>query len=555
MDFFRKYVQNIEEQEKWKCLLCDPTCIRRARADYYGVFMFYKNKAGKQIVKPKQGKVLKNGTKSPTKAGKSLNFVRPNPIRPVPGIRPIIKNGGTHFVGNGRLPAVRPPINGNYKKHYVDSMLLEADRAANKLRSMINDIRKSWSTNVDRDEKTVVLATQKIREAFANSKVNLDTADKKVIDIYRLNMDEADIRDIEPVLEVKGSAEEAKIFAKSDVIDDIVIEAVETVPDLPFPLDEEEEEVEEIKEEGAEDKIKQTEESKEDGILDMSIEELEEGEDPELKNKNEKDPSENETEKTSTDDLEEINTSIPDPLENENENDNTEVEDSSESSTVPEKKTNSKKSAFGRLQIKSSEEDSFLVVEDDQAAAEKDSDSPLDASADKTVPDEDIELAEEVTEDHKVNTETESELNELIHNKNDKKAVEEKETNEEEKETNEEEKESNQEEKETNEEEKESNEEEKKTNKEDMETGEEEKETNKERKTEHSKNEDEEKLNKEVKENGKGSEKCQEEEKDEKSEDKPGVEAESIKKNEIEEPKESTNDDDKENENEHVKEN
>ena len=535
--------------------MCDPSCIRRARADYYGVFMYYKNKAGKQVLKPKQGKVLKNGTKSPTKAGKSLNFVRPNPIRPVPGIRPIIKNGGTHFVGNGRLPAVRPPINGNYKKHYVDSMLLEADRAANKLRSMINDIRKSWSTNADRDEKTVVLATQKIREAFANSKVNLDTADKKVVDIYRLNMDEADIRDIEPVLEVKGSAEEAKIFAKSDVIDDIVIETVETVPDLPFPLDEEEEEVEEIKEEGAEDKIKQTEESKEDGILDMSIEELEEGEDPELKNKNEK-------EKTSTDDLEEINTSIPDPLEIDDENNKTEMEDSSEASTVPEKETDSKKSALGRLQIKSSEEDSFLVVED-KDAAEKDIDYPIDALADKAAPDEDIELAEEVTEDHKVNPEAESELNELI-DKEDKKDVEENETieeemetNEDETETNKEKKDTNKDEKETNEDEKETGEEERETNEEEKETGVEENETNKEEKTEHPINEDEGKLNNEVKENGEESKECQEEERGDKSEDKAGVEAQPIKKIETEEEqsKESTNDDDKENENEHVKEN
>ena len=429
-------------------------------------------------------------------------------------------------------------------------MLLEADRAANKLRSMINDIRKSWSTNADRDEKTVVLATQKIREAFANSKVNLDTADKKVVDIYRLNMDEADIRDIEPVLEVKGSAEEAKIFAKSDVIDDIVIETVETVPDLPFPLDEEEEEVEEIKEEEAEDKIKQTEESKEDGILDMSIEELEEGEDPELKNKNEKDPPENASEKTSTDDLEEINTSIPDPLEINDENNKTEMEDSSEASTVPEKETDSKKSALGRLQIKSSEEDSFLVVEDGQDAAEKDIDYPIDALADKTAPDEDIELAEEVTEDHKVNPETQSELNELTDNKD----VEEKETNEEEKETHKDEKETHKDEKETNEDEKETNEDENETNKDEKETGEEKKETGEEEKET---GEEVKETNKEVKENGEESNECQEEVKGVKSEDKAGVETEPIKKIEIEEEqsKESTNDDDKENENEHVKEN
>ena len=101
-------------------------------------------------------------------------------------------NNRLHAATNGGTP---------YKKHYVESMLLEADRAANKLKSMINDIRKSWMANTDRDDKTIVLATQKIRETFVKARSNLETADQKVIEIYRSNVDDADVRDIEPPLE------------------------------------------------------------------------------------------------------------------------------------------------------------------------------------------------------------------------------------------------------------------------------------------------------------------------------------------------------------------
>ena len=199
-------MKSIEEKEKWKCLLCDPSDIRVARADYWAVHQYHKNKAAKTPARV--GKVGKNGSRGSTPGRKPATPNRtPNRTpngRPVPAIRPIAKNGQAFNRTPGRLPAVRPATtNGGtpYKKHYVESMLLEADRAANKLRSMINDIRKSWLANTARDDKTIVLATKKIRESFIKSRANLDIADGKVIEIYRSNVDDADIRDIEPALE------------------------------------------------------------------------------------------------------------------------------------------------------------------------------------------------------------------------------------------------------------------------------------------------------------------------------------------------------------------
>ena len=200
----------IEEKEKWKCLLCDPTDIRAHRADYWAVHQYHKSKNAKAGATPSRNtpsKAVKNGSRGSSARKPAGGHGTPNRTpngRPVPAIRPIATKNGKplHHRGtpNNRLHAA---TNGGtpYKKHYVESMLLEADRAANKLKSMINDIRKSWMANTDRDDKTIVLATQKIRETFVKARSNLETADQKVIEIYRSNVDDADVRDIEPPLE------------------------------------------------------------------------------------------------------------------------------------------------------------------------------------------------------------------------------------------------------------------------------------------------------------------------------------------------------------------
>jgi len=267
----RKYVKSIEEEEKWKCLVCNPSSIRTQRADYWGIHQYIKLKASKAAKKPP---VKVSSAKNSPVATASVRKVPVNG-RPVPGIKPIITNGGTapqYVVRNGikyvvkkggtsapvRLvpAAIRPTTNGGgapYKKHYVDSMLLEADRASNKLRSMINDLRKSWYTNKDRENKTVILATMKIREALAASTVNLKNADAKIVDIFKTNMVEGtDIDLIDPTAAAQ----------------DDEVEKIESVPDLPPPLDDDDEEAKEG--DGA-----KAEGSKEEGIHDMSVDELE----------------------------------------------------------------------------------------------------------------------------------------------------------------------------------------------------------------------------------------------------------------------------------------
>jgi hypothetical protein len=247
----RKYIKRIEEEEKWKCLACDPTDIRPARADYYAIHKYHKDRAAKT----NNGKVGKVNGGSPGRAA------RPHTVplgRPVGGsaARPVMagRGGGkpprgaavvrpgtaaaAHLVPNGRLAPAMPGA--AYRKHFVDAMLLEADRASNRFRSVINEIRRSWYTAA-RDETTVTLATRKIREAIVSAHAQLDTTDRKVIDIYRSNVEEADVRDIEPAAGGGGGEEEGvrlmreeEIFAKSELVDTNGIESLETTPDLPF---------------------------------------------------------------------------------------------------------------------------------------------------------------------------------------------------------------------------------------------------------------------------------------------------------------------------------
>ena len=140
-------------------------------------------------------------------------------------VRRVLPNGGAPVAGVEQ-----------HKKHFVDSMLLEADRTVNRFRSLVNEIRRSWFS-AQRDDKTVTLATRKIREAIVAARASLETTDMKVIDIYRSNVEEADMRDIEPGSsgEELRLAQEEQIFAKSELVDQNgIVESLETTPDLPF---------------------------------------------------------------------------------------------------------------------------------------------------------------------------------------------------------------------------------------------------------------------------------------------------------------------------------
>jgi hypothetical protein len=260
----RKYIKKIEEEEKWKCLSCDPTEIRAARADYWAIHKYHKDRAAKTGGKTTPNK-LTNGAGQPN--GRNG---RPAASGPVRGrMRPprggMVVRPGSQFVpsqgsparmnngpalGNGGkapmpvavrrivVPAPAAAAVSQPKKHFVDAMLLEADRTVNRFRSLVNEIRRSWFSAA-RDDKTVTLATRKIREAFVAARASLDTADMKVIDIYRTNLDEADMRDIDPAVadtrEEQRLAHEEQIFARSELVDQNgIVESLETTPDLPF---------------------------------------------------------------------------------------------------------------------------------------------------------------------------------------------------------------------------------------------------------------------------------------------------------------------------------
>lgn len=177
----KKYLTKIDQEEKWKCLGCDGSLLRPARALYYGIHCYHKsissNTAAANTPTVKSSKATPKRVQAQT--GKQQS--KPAPIQN--GQKP-----GTSVQSNkGAKGAV---VQAQQPRHYVDSMLLEADRACNKMRSMINETRRVWAQagiGRTRNEKTVNDMVKRIQKLLADSISGINTADSKILNIQKVN--------------------------------------------------------------------------------------------------------------------------------------------------------------------------------------------------------------------------------------------------------------------------------------------------------------------------------------------------------------------------------
>ena len=65
----RKYLKKVEDEEKWKCLICDPSYLREHRALYWAIYKYHKDKKPK----PNQHNPSNNTSASPLKSNKIVN--------------------------------------------------------------------------------------------------------------------------------------------------------------------------------------------------------------------------------------------------------------------------------------------------------------------------------------------------------------------------------------------------------------------------------------------------------------------------------------------------
>jgi hypothetical protein len=274
VNFSRKYLKKIEDEEKWKCLKCDPSFLREHRSVYWAIFKYHKDKPAKAkstssaSLTPVRSARANNSQHESVNGVKSKALVNSPKVRQQlngvkPGIRPqalsnklssspgsihtaynkLQKNGAISVAPvkpvQHRLNGVRPILNKKVvkevPKHFVDFMLKDADDCIEQFVNMVGEVRKMWKLSRKKDGD-VTASTKKLRKILDLAKHNIAEVDKKVVDSYRTNLEDADVRDIcpEDIVSEKNKERELEIFAKSKDIANDDVENVESTPDLPF---------------------------------------------------------------------------------------------------------------------------------------------------------------------------------------------------------------------------------------------------------------------------------------------------------------------------------
>ena len=199
----RKYLKAVEEDEKWKCLICDPSYLRDQRAIYWAILKYHKerkaklanssstpirgNKAQPQVNSSPKAKVQTNGIKanglksfSPSqKPNSNIDTIR-NVYNKLQSnsdvtVSPVSKNSLAHCNNIKR--------NGSQHeepKHFVDSCLMDVDDCVQQMVYMLGEVKKAWKLSGKRSRDAMVV-TSKLRKALELAKHNIDEVDKKVV--------------------------------------------------------------------------------------------------------------------------------------------------------------------------------------------------------------------------------------------------------------------------------------------------------------------------------------------------------------------------------------
>ena len=199
----RKYLKAIEENEKWKCLICDPSYLRDQRAIYWAILKYHKERKAKlanssstpvrgtkaqsqpQVNSSLKTKVHTNGVKA--NGVKSLSpSQKPNTnidtIRTVYNklqsnsdvtVSPVSKNSAAHCNNIKRNGSEEP-------KHFVDSCLTDVDDCVQQMVYMLGEVKKAWKLS-GKKSKDAMVVTSKLRKALELAKQNIDEVDKKVV--------------------------------------------------------------------------------------------------------------------------------------------------------------------------------------------------------------------------------------------------------------------------------------------------------------------------------------------------------------------------------------
>jgi len=289
----RKFVKDLESSDqKWKCLLCDTSPLKSQRALYWAVHQYHKNL--KPGAKTKVATPVKN-TPNKKKVNPIQTNANPAQVRGTPPtvngrspVRFMPKSPGMnarsspgpanamarlkHNSGISILPAAastvnhkpmnsagvnrqigRVVMNGSREpqipKHWLEKMLKEVEDTADHMKNLIRDIRHGW-TRSKRGESDETENTRKLRQVLQIQRKNIEDMDKTIINEYRMNREDADLRDIAPeqLDKIKHNERlkmEKEIFSKSS-LEDANIDGVVCMPDMSFMMEVSDDEVENV---------------------------------------------------------------------------------------------------------------------------------------------------------------------------------------------------------------------------------------------------------------------------------------------------------------------
>ena len=189
----------VEDDEKWKCLICDPSYIREHRAIYWAILKYHKERKAK----------LANSSNTPVRGAKSVHQTGPNSAgktRPqsevkVNGVKPVgghlesVRNVYKKLQSNSDVtvsPVSKNPSaqcnnvkrNGamtDEPKHFVDQCLMDVDDCVQQMVYMLGEVKKAWKLSGKKSRDAMVV-TSKLRKALELAKHNIDEVDKKVIE-------------------------------------------------------------------------------------------------------------------------------------------------------------------------------------------------------------------------------------------------------------------------------------------------------------------------------------------------------------------------------------
>ena len=214
----RKYLKMVEEEEKWKCLICDPSYLREHRALYWAIHKYHKDKKPKGSVgntsssPVKQSKTLPTNTQ-PNQASKAspkpapVNSVKtngqmkpqsPGSNKPIPNLKtietvykklrensdvtvsPVNKNSPSKPGLNLKNNVNKSPA-ADESKHFVDMLLKDADDCVQQMVYMVGEARKAWKLSGKKPNHIPVVAS-KLRKALELTKSNIDEVDNKIVE-------------------------------------------------------------------------------------------------------------------------------------------------------------------------------------------------------------------------------------------------------------------------------------------------------------------------------------------------------------------------------------